>query len=779
MKNVPAQSTSHPSADGVAIAAYCNIVFGYLEGLVPIRLIGETGTPHLAAQTEFVPVGNLASRLTEIAPRAAVDHRAVFVVPGTVRSAGSAKAGDIVQTGVLLIDLDAGDIAAKRAHLVRHIGVPTLEIASGGKTPDGQAKAHIYWRLTEAALGDDIALVTRLRGDIADKVGGDRSFASIHQPVRVGGTVHGKMGVLSPVRILRQTSSEYELKDLAERIDAMSALPSGASDKGARPVQRQMPAFRDLAQTPIREGSQDDYTRFEALSKVIGHWIRTARSGHCALSEARIAVSDYNATLMRPPWDEDRLRQEFEALLRKDIKEKGEFLHTERPDRPIGAEQGKAAPSLTEDAIAGQFVLAHAARLQFVPAWGQWFVWSGMQWRRDEVGRPFQESRLICRGATDYTHTASEARRLASAKTIAAVQKIAGSDPMISLPPDAFDRHPMLLNTPDGVMDLETGCLAPHDAKLLITQITAARLGAGCPRWLAFLREITGGDLDLQHYLARVAGYCLTGSQREQAFFFFYGSGANGKSVFLQTLANVLGNYAATATAQSFSDHGQGRHLTELAGLRAARMVLVSETESGHGWAEARIKAVTGGEKIRANFMHKDHFEFTPQFKLLVAGNHRPTLTEVGESMRRRLHVVPFAVTIPTDRRDARLLEILAVEADGILGWMVEGCAAWQKDGLAPPASVRDAAQDYFQTEDQLAHWLEECCIVGPDFLASSKWLFSCWEAWAKSLGLEVRSARVLGERLRAKGFSPAKPGGERGWRGITPKTSKSAGAQS
>ena len=145
--------------------------------------------------------------------------------------------------------------------------------------------------------------------------------------------------------------------------------------------------------------------------------------------------------------------------------------------------------------------------------------------------------------------------------------------------------------------------------------------------------------------------------------------------------------------------------------------------------------------------------------------------------MRRRLHVVPFAVTIPEDRRDARLIESLAAESDGILGWMIDGCAAWQMSGLAPPACVLNAAQDYFQTEDQLAHWLEDCCMVGPDFMATSKRLFSSWETWAKSLGVEVRSARVLGERLRAKGFYSAKVGGERGWRGLTQKPTNAAGA--
>lgn len=193
----------------------------------------------------------------------------------------------------------------------------------------------------------------------------------------------------------------------------------------------------------------------------------------------------------------------------------------------------------------------------------------------------------------------------------------------------------MLLNTPAGIIDLDTGEVRPHHPDLLLTQITSASPGTACPRWRTFLAEITGGDAELEAYLARLAGYCLTGVTDEQAFAFFQGSGANGKSVFLQTIAAVLGDHAATATLDTFMETGKSGHLTELAGLRAARLVIVPETEAGRPWAEGRIKMVTGGENVRANFMHRDHFEFVPRFKLVVMGT-------------------PMRCTRP-ERRDARL----------------------------------------------------------------------------------------------------------------------------
>lgn len=223
--SMAARAPSAPAADPAAIRLWCDVVFGYLDGLVPVRYLSETGTPHQTPRQEFIAVPRAAERLVTAAPGAARDHRAVFVVPGTVVRPGSAKAEDITETGVILVDLDHGDIAAKRDHLARHLGAPTLEVASGGVTNEGQAKMHLYWRLTEAAAGEALATVADLRAILSWKVGGDASFGSLHQPIRVPGTIQGKHGVLSAARIVRHASSEYELADLAESIHAMPTVP--------------------------------------------------------------------------------------------------------------------------------------------------------------------------------------------------------------------------------------------------------------------------------------------------------------------------------------------------------------------------------------------------------------------------------------------------------------------------------------------------------------------------------------------------------------------------
>lgn len=754
-----ANALTSPQIDQASIRSFCDCVFGYLDGPVTIRLIGEKGTRDQKPVARFTTTSQIADLLVRIAPDAASQQRATFIVPATLRPGMSAKAEDIRTTGVVLVDLDAGDIAAKREHLVLYLGMPSMEVASGGQTEEGQDKLHLYWRLSEAASDKDLEMVSRINGAIAAKVGGDTSFKTISQPIRVAGTIHGKYGNLSLVRLISRRKVEYHLVDLMENVEAMPQLErtSFAIDVGLSGSIA--PSPKVLGTMHIRAGGKDELTRYSAISKVIGHWIRQVRAGNCSLHAAWIAVDEYNAALIQPSWDEQRLRRDFQAILKLDIAKHGPMLGDSARTEVI-------APELSEDALAERFISHHGEGWHHVPLWGTWFAWTGSQWRADALGRVFQAIRMICRTAA-HGAKPQDARKVASTRTIQAVQKIVAHDPSISLGPDAFDLHLMLLNTPAGIVDLETGGLEPHDSGLLLTQITRSSLGSGCPQWLAFLDTVTGGDKDLQAYLARVAGYCLSGSTREQAFFFFYGSGANGKSVFLQTLAWAVGDYAATAAADTFTGNNHSRHLTELAGLRAARLVIVTETEAGQGWAEARIKTVTGGEKVRANFMHKDHFEFTPQFKLLVAGNHRPTLGEVGEAMRRRLHVIPFTITIPPQARNVDLAENLKAEADGILGWMLAGCADWQVNGLMPPAIVTGAALEYLASEDHIGQWIEECCEVGANVRAAAKILFASWSDWAKTSGFEVGSARSLGEQLRSRGFSSVKVKGGRGWYGL------------
>jgi putative DNA primase/helicase len=248
--------------------------------------------------------------------------------------------------------------------------------------------------------------------------------------------------------------------------------------------------------------------------------------------------------------------------------------------------------------------------------------------------------------------------------------------------------------------------------------------------------------------------------------FFLYGTGANGKSVLLSTVSGILGTYHRTAPIETFTASSTDRHPTELAGLRAARLVTAIETEEGRRWAESRIKALTGGDRISARFMRQDFFEFTPQFKLVIAGNHKPGLRSVDEAIRRRFNLIPFVVTIPPHERDEKLTEKLQAEWPGILQWMIDGCMRWQRDKLSPPDVVADATKAYLEAEDAIAAWIDECCELDTNAWESSANLFMSWSNWATKSGEHAGTQKRFVQVLESRGFTYQREG-RRGRRGF------------
>jgi len=253
--------------------------------------------------------------------------------------------------------------------------------------------------------------------------------------------------------------------------------------------------------------------------------------------------------------------------------------------------------------------------------------------------------------------------------------------------------------------------------------------------------------------MQQIAGYSLTGDIREHALFFVYGPGGNGKSVFLNTLTNILADYATTAAMDTFTASKADRHPTDLAMLRGARLVCASETEEGRAWAESRIKQLTGGDKISARFMRQDFFTFTPSFKLIIIGNHQPILNNVDDAAKRRFNIIPFIFRPETPDKD---LEIrLRAEYPAILRWMIEGCLDWQANGLMRPESVRSATTNYFNDQDLFGEWLAECCITEKSKCDTRAALFESWAAFAVQNGEKAGGAKTFTATMVKRGFAP------------------------
>ena len=377
-----------------------------------------------------------------------------------------------------------------------------------------------------------------------------------------------------------------------------------------------------------------------------------------------------------------------------------------RDNRQPQSPSPRVTTDYSEAALADKFVEEHGDYLRHVAVWSKWLHYDGQRWKTERTHLVRDLATKLCKDAADEC----DAREIASSKTIAGVQTLAAADRQIAATVDQWDADLWLLNTPGGVVDLTTGEMLPHDPDDHMSKTTAAEPGGDCPLWLAFLDRTFAGNTDLIGYAQRMFGYGLTGSTREHAMFFGHGSGGNGKSVLIDTAAGILGDYHTTAPIETFTAAAGDRHSTELAMPQGARLVTTVETEQGRRWAEARIKTLTGGDRISAPFMRQGFFEFKPQFKLLIVGNHKPVLRVVDEAIRRRFNLIPFTVTIPDHEKDLTLTERLKAEWPGILQWMIDGCIAWQKTGLCPPATVSEATADYLDAEDTVSAWIDECC---------------------------------------------------------------------
>jgi putative DNA primase/helicase len=425
-------------------------------------------------------------------------------------------------------------------------------------------------------------------------------------------------------------------------------------------------------------------------------------------------------------------------------------------------------PEYSEEALALAFAQQHAGALRHVAVWSKWMTWTGQLWRLDNTLKAFGLARILCREAAGECGDEKQKDGIASASTVAAIERLAKADRRLAATTEQWDADPWLLNTPGGVVDLRTGKCRSHAPADYMTKITAVEAAARpTPTWLEFLERVTGGNVELIAFLQRVAGYALTGETTEHAMFFLYGVGANGKSTFINAITEALSDYHRTAPMETFTASKSERHPTDLAGLRGARLVTAIETEEGRHWDEAKVKALTGGDKIAARFMRQDFFEYTPQFKLLIAGNHKPGLKSVDEAIRRRLHLIPFTVTIPPAERDTQLADKLRAESAGILQWMIEGCLKWQGCGLSPPEAVMNATSDYLEAEDAIAAWIIDCCERDKQAWASSAQLFASWSTWSERTGEFTGSQKRFAQRLESRGIKAMRKRDGRGFVGL------------
>jgi len=361
-------------------------------------------------------------------------------------------------------------------------------------------------------------------------------------------------------------------------------------------------------------------------------------------------------------------------------------------------------------------------------------------------------------------HAAASEKR----ERIAAMIALARSEPGIAVRPEQLDANPWLLNTPSGTVNLRDGTCYPHRPEDLLTRITTAAYlpanEAECPTWEAALEKIFAGNVELIGFVQRLLGYSLAGVTTEHVLPILYGSGSNGKSVFIDAILHALGaDYACTLAPDMLLATRNEQHPTWRMDLFGRRFVAAVETDEGRRLAEGTVKSLTGGEPVKGHRMREDWTAFSPTHTLWLATNHKPVVTGTDHAIWRRLRLIPFTQRFwsgdrgesgpPELKADPSLADKLHREADGILRWLVDGCLAWQRDGLGDPPEVRAATADYRADMDVLGAFIGERCDLRPDATAKASELYEAYKKWAVESGERAISSRRFGRTMTERGF--------------------------
>lgn len=442
--------------------------------------------------------------------------------------------------------------------------------------------------------------------------------------------------------------------------------------------------------------------------------------------------------------------------------------------QPSPEDEPDLPPQYSESGMARAWVDKHGDDWRYTGKWKAWYRWDGKTWVLDERNQVTWTIDEHCREQQAIADlTATQKNRLCTVKNFYAINVLAGANPKCATVPDQWDSDPMMLGTPDGVIDLRTGKLIESERDQLISKKTSVSPQTGPhPWWDSVLARAHKGDENMAQFIQRWCGYLLTGDTREERFLFIHGPGGGGKSKFLTPLIEIMGDYAKTAKIDSFTAKERGEHSEEIARLVGARLVTASETEKGSRWNESRIKQLTGRDKIAARHMHQSTFEFQPQFKLLFIGNHKPGLRSVGEEMRRRIDLLEWSGSIPDEDRVLDLPIKLQQEYPAILAWMVQGALMWQEQGLGRPRSITDATDEYLTGEDTLGAWIDDCVkLVSPDYKTPVGVLYESFKKWAEEQGEFIPSQKRFGQEFEDRGFERHRDAKGRYFKGVDIKT--------
>jgi putative DNA primase/helicase len=432
----------------------------------------------------------------------------------------------------------------------------------------------------------------------------------------------------------------------------------------------------------------------------------------------------------------------------------------------------------TELGYANRLVHVYGDRLRYVPPWRRWLVWDGRRWAYDDSGQARRWMKTIARRiTTDAMAIVDETKRKAalnlarrgeSSAGVAGALELASTHELIAVTPKELDADPFLLNLQNGTFDLRTLQLRPHDPADLLTKLAGAAYdpAASGAEWRKFLERVQP-DEAMRAYLGRLTGQALDGRVTEHVLPINYGDGANGKGTFHEVILHALGDYAAPADPELLTARTFDAHPTGTADLFGLRLAFLQETDAGRRLAEATVKRLTGGERLKARRMREDFWSFDPSHTFMMFTNHKPIVTGTDEGIWRRLRLVPWNVKIPSDEQDGELADRLKLEADAVLAWLVDGYRNWREHGLVDPDPVVAATTAYRAESDTLGRFLTDRCLLMAAAHVRSSELFAAWQRWCVTEGVEPGTNKAFTEALQNRGYNTERTRVGMVWRGI------------
>src|SRR5215203_4473803 len=465
----------------------------------------------------------------------------------------------------------------------------------------------------------------------------------------------------------------------------------------------------------------------------------------------------------------------LEGMVRGLPRKIADFLGWER----FTLREGRGTYLCTDSGNAERLADRHGANLRYCYPWGKWLVYDGTRWRVDDRGAVVRRAKDTARSIFEEAKEAPDdetAKQLGkwatyslSESKLRAMISLAQSEPGIPVLPEEMDASKDLLNVLNGTIDLRTGELREHRREDLITKLAPVEYDpdAMAPTWAAVLERTLPSE-GVRQFFKKLCGYAITGDVSEHILPVLYGTGANGKSTVLNALLEAAGEYGMQA-APDLLIAKRGAHPTEIADLFGMRMVASIEVEDGRRLAEALVKNLTGGDKIRARRMRQDNWQFDPTHTVFMAVNHKPIVKGNDTGIWRRIRLIPFTETIPLAEQDKQLPEKLRSELPGILRWAVEGCLEWRREGLQAPEEVRKATAGYRSEMDVIGDFLADRCFKGARLTVAKDELYKAYQVWCEDAGERFETKRKFGTLLKDRGIEDGRNAErtQRIWTGI------------